>query len=217
MDIHQYFLFVTIAFFYIISPGPAVFLSINYGAVYGLKKTTVMLLGNSTGLAVIATISALGVGALIVSSSVLLNATKVLGALVLCYLGVKMIFSALKIKQGKSKAGKAKKTELDTQRGYVSFYKEGLFLALSNPKAIIFFTAIYPQFVSKGKENVFILFLLGATFVVISYTCLNLYVVFGKNILSKLLDDTGMMVMNLVSGVVFIGMSVMMLLSDLPK
>lgn len=214
MDVNQYFLFVTIAFLYIVSPGPAVFLAINYGAVYGFKKTTVMLLGNSSGLAIIATISALGIGALIIGSPMLLSATKILGALVLCYLGIKMILSALKTKKG-MQGNQVGNKVIDTTRGYLSFYKEGLFLALSNPKAIIFFTAIYPQFMIKEEQGFFHLILLGATFVVISYTCLNLYTLFGKTILSRLLDEKGVMVLNFLSGTVFIAMSVMMLVSDL--
>lgn len=87
----QYFLFFTVAFFYIISPGSAVFLSINYGARYGIKKTAVMLLGNSTGHAILAGISALGIGLMIIAAPTLLNTVKLLGACVLTWLGIKML------------------------------------------------------------------------------------------------------------------------------
>lgn len=211
MEINEYLLFITIAFAYIISPGPAVFLAINYGTLYGLKKTTIMLIGNATGIAVIAIISALGIGVFILSSEFLMSVIKILGFIVLFYIGSKMIIKSLKRK----KSQKNTSTNLDLNKKYRDFYKEGLLMALSNPKPIIFFVAIYPQFINKESENFLNLFILGISFVLISYLCLNIYALLGKTILSRLLKDNGLRNFNLLSGITFIIMSVMMLLTKI--
>lgn len=212
MTLHQYLVFITIAFFYIVSPGPAVFLAMNYGAMYGFKKATMMLLGNSTGLIILASISALGLGSLIVGLPVLLNTIKVIGAVVLFYLGVKMLLTAFHLRSQKRK-NITQKPEMN--RGYFSFYREGVLLALSNPKPIIFFSAIFPQFMTQESNNFLDLFILGGSFVLISYSCLNIYTLFGKTILARFLNQTGLLILNFVSGCLFIVMSVMLLFSDL--
>lgn len=219
MDLHQYLIFVSIAFFYIITPGPAVFLAINYGAVHGLKKTATLLLGNSSGLAILATISAFGLGSLIVKSFILLNIVKVLGAIVLFYLGCKMllsVFNGNKHQANKPKAVKEQDELMDDS--YLSFYKKGLMLALTNPKAIIFFTAIFPQFMTAGQSvqsNLLTMLFLGATFAVMSFFCMNTYNVLGQKVLARFLNDTGIKVLNFFSGIVFVAMSGALALADL--
>jgi len=54
VEISSYFIFLLIAFGYIASPGPAVFIAINGGASIGKKKTFVLLLGNTIGIGIIA-------------------------------------------------------------------------------------------------------------------------------------------------------------------
>lgn len=231
MDLHHYFIFVSIAFFYIISPGPAVFLAINYGAFHGIKKTAMVMLGNSTGLAILASVSAFGLGAIIVQSFFLLSLVKVLGAMVLFYLGCKMLWSALKPKARSTSFNETQrqdnivteqnsalsKSEI-TANNYASFYKKGLFLSLSNPKAIIFFTAIFPQFMTAGESiqsNLSTMLFLGATFAVMSFFCMNTYNILGQKVLARFLTNIGIKIMNLFSGALFIGMSGMLAFSDL--
>lgn len=223
MEFHQYLVFLSIAFFYIISPGPAVFLAINYGAVHGIKKTASLALGNSTGLAVLAIFSALGLGAVIIQSFLLLSVIKVLGALVLFYLGCKMLWSAMKPKiQAFESLSKPDDdiAKTVTDNGYFSFYKKGLFLSLTNPKAIIFFTAIFPQFMTAGKSvqvNLLTMFFLGITFAGISFVSLNVYGLLGQKILSKVLTDVGLRILDFISGATFVVMSGMLAFSDLSQ
>jgi len=203
VDVSQYLLFVSIAFVYIISPGPAVFLAISYGTIYGIRKTTMMLLGNASGISIIATISALGIGVFILSSDFLLNLIKIIG--------FSMVTSSIKAKKPRQTIS----SRFDSSKQYKDFYKEGLFMALSNPKAIIFFTAIYPRFLNREGEIFINLFILGFSFIFISYISLNVYAFLGKTILSNLLNDNGLRNFNLFSGITFLIMSFVMLLSEL--
>lgn len=208
MDNQSYFLFLSIAIAYIASPGPAVFLAINYGAIHGLKKTIFTLLGNTTGLGILAFISAIGIGAIIVNSIYITNFIKILGAMMLLYIGIKMIISSRKAKVLEVKTFDNRKKTM------VGFYKEGLLLSLSNPKPIIFFASIYPQFINFNNEATRQFFLLGVTFMVISLLCLVLYALVSKYTIGKVLDERKVRLFNLGSGVVFIFMAFLLIYYD---
>ena len=203
MILENYILFVTIAILYIASPGPAVFLAINYGALYGFKRVFITLLGNSTGLAILAFLSAIGIGAIIVNSIFLTNIIKILGAIFLVYICIKMILSYYKNKD-KSKNSQNIDDVISNQNN-LSSYKEGLFLALSNPKPIIFFTSIYPQFiVNSGDGIIKQFFIMGFTFTFLSLLCLSLYAILSLSVFKKFLSVKRVILLNLFSGVTFI-------------
>ena len=198
----DYFIFISIAIAYIASPGPAVFLSINYSAIYGFKRTFITLLGNTTGLGILVFISAVGVGTLIVNSPLVANIIKIIGSIVLLYIGIKMIMS-YRITEC---------IKLDkTNKSFYNSYKEGLILALSNPKPIIFFTSIYPQFIIiNGNENQQF-FILGCSFMFFSLLCLSLYAIISKYTLGKFLNDKRAKSFNLISGMTFITLAILLL------
>ncbi|MDB4257233.1 LysE family translocator [Arcobacteraceae bacterium] len=203
MNSQDYFIFIAIA--YIASPGPAVFLSINYSAIYGFKRTFVTLLGNTTGLGILAFISAVGVGTLIVNSPLVATIIKIIGAIVLLYIGIKMIVSSRLTEY--IKIDKKNKTD----KSFYNSYKEGLILALSNPKPIIFFTSIYPQFIIiNGNENQQF-FILGFSFMILSLLCLSLYAIISKYTLGKFLNDKRAKSFNFVSGITFIILAILLL------
>jgi homoserine/homoserine lactone efflux protein len=201
----DYFIFIFIAIAYIASPGPAVFLSINYSAIYGFKRTFVTLLGNTTGLGILAFVSAVGIGTIIINSPLLVNIIKIIGAIVLLYIGIKMIVSSKTIECIKID----KKNKID--KSFYSSYKEGLILALSNPKPIIFFTSIYPQFiVIDGNENQQFL-ILGFSFMILSLLCLSLYAIISKYTLGKFLNEQRSKSFNFSSGITFIILAILLL------
>lgn len=204
MSQNEYFIFLWVAFLYIASPGPAVFLAISYGTSYGVKKTALVLLGNSSGLGILSFLSAIGIGAVIISSPTIAQIIKILGAFVLVYIGLKMILSFTK-----SNLIKLKQVTNETRTNW-NLYKEGLFLALSNPKPIIFFSSIYPQFVKHNGEQIRDLALLGVTFMVLSFLTLITYGIISKNTLGKFLSKEKAKWFILFSGIVFIIIAILL-------
>lgn len=203
MELNNYFLFLSIALAYIISPGPAVFIAINYGALYRTKRTMVLLIGNTIGLGILSFISAIGIGFIIMSSPLLNNLSQIFGAFFLIYLGIKMIRSKVEfnIETKENSSGKS----------LYLFFKEGLLLSLSNPKPIIFFLSIYPQFIDYGERQNYQFLLLGGTFMVLSFVALNLYSIFSKFTFGKFLTDVRIKYFNLSSGVLLILMATLLL------
>jgi len=201
MALNEYITFLIVAISYIASPGPAVFIALNFGLNNNVKSAIFLFLGNTLGLGILAFISAIGVGSIIVSSPVASNVLKILGALFLIYLGIKMIKSKPKIE---TKAFTKKKSFLE--------FKEGVLLALGNPKPIIFFLSIYPQFIKEGNNVFFDFLLLAITFMICSFLILLGYVLISKYFLHKrIFKYLGKI--NIFSGVTLIVIAFLLLLT----
>jgi threonine/homoserine/homoserine lactone efflux protein len=206
VEISSYFIFLLISFGYIASPGPAVFIAINGGASIGKKKTFLLLLGNTIGIGIIALISALGVGSLILKSSFLTAVTSIIGAFWLCYLGGKMIASH--VTQNKSNNARVLERGQNHNRRFYS----GVILALTNPKPIVFFVSIYPQFIVLNSTKNMQLLLLGTTFMLLSLIILNVYSIVSNMTVGKILNERRARIFNVVFGVVFIVLGVFLII-----
>lgn len=148
MTTSTWLLFITISLLTAFSPGPAVLLAISNAIAWGPRKT---LFGSSLGSVVgIFTVSAAamaGLGTLLHSSAWLFAALKTAGAVYLIYLGWRqwtsknsMFDKPQMAEVSDSKVQKIQKTQADLAR-------QGLLVSLTNPKSILFFTALFPQFI----------------------------------------------------------------------
>lgn len=207
MSFPNYLTFLLIAVGYIASPGPAVFIAIYGGAHVGVLKTSVVVLGNTLGLALLAFISALGLGQLILESPLLTACTQIMGASWLGYMGVKMMLSHLD-----TGALDSSLSMLGNHDQYFRKFYNGLLLALTNPKPIIFFVSIYPQFIEPVGSINWQLFLLGVTFISLSFFILNFYSYASSITLGKILNAQRIRVFNLLFGGGFIVLGILLLL-----
>ncbi|MCU0937908.1 MAG: LysE family translocator [Burkholderiaceae bacterium] len=122
-----------------LSPGPAVMLVIAYGLTQGARRSVPATLGILSANTIYFALSATSLGALIAASPGFFTVVKWLGAAYLVYVALSAIFgkpSPLTVSDPGSR---------DASRG--SIYLAGLTLQLANPKTLIFFVAILPQFV----------------------------------------------------------------------
>ncbi|HKJ64756.1 MAG TPA: LysE family translocator [Desulfopila sp.] len=169
MDFDNWLLFSSIALVATITPGPAVLLVASHSIGYGVGRTVYTILGNITGLLVMSLLSVLGLSAVVMLSAAAFAVIKTIGALYLVYLGIRLwrygLFSAPPKPESPRWSGTVR----------LRFYKQGLMVALSNPKAIIFTTALFPQFLNHGSPLVPQFTLLAATFMSYSFVCLFLY------------------------------------------
>ncbi len=168
MDFDNWLLFSSIALVATITPGPAVLLVASHSIAYGVGRTVYTILGNITGLLVMSLLSVLGLSAVIMFSATAFGGIQTIGALYLVYLGIRLwrygFFSAPSKLESPRWSGTA-----------LRFYTQGLMVALSNPKAIIFTAALFPQFFDHGRPLVPQFTLLTATFMTYSFVCLFLY------------------------------------------
>lgn len=133
-------LFVTISLLTAFSPGPAVLLAVTNAVTSGPRKT---LLGSSMGSMVgIFSVSAAamaGLGTLLHTSAWLFAALKTAGAVYLVYLGWRQWSQPGSLFDKPLASAGAGRTQAELAR-------QGLLVSLTNPKSILFFTALFPQF-----------------------------------------------------------------------
>jgi len=166
-----FLLFISFALAASFTPGPAVMLSIHNALHLGWRHALWSSLGNISGLLVLATLSALGLNAVLQSSELAFMAVKVAGAAYLIWLGIQQWRKA-----GKSlvEASEASSGELAEYRPRTQFAR-GLKVALTNPKAIVFIAALFPQFISVAKPMAPQYAALTLTFMLISLLALSTY------------------------------------------
>jgi len=166
----NYLLFTVIATATILSPGPGVLLTLSNSLRYGVSGSIGGIVGISAGTFIVAGISATSLGFVLATSALAFSVIKFIGAAYLIYLGIKLWRSPHVEIRNERKSSKGLKLR----------FTEGLVLQLTNPKAIVFFLSIFPQFVSNKSDYVAQFWLLVAT-----YSCLVLIIHLGYSYLAK--------------------------------
>ena len=167
MPLSLYLTYCAVALVSVFTPGPAVMLAIHNGANHGWRRAVLSSFGNISGLFCLASVSMLGLGALMQTSALVFGIMKWLGAAYLIYLG---------IRQWRNAGGAAQAQQRSTQpQAPHALYREGLLLALTNPKAILFLTALFPQFIQPEASLVGQFLLLTLTFMAFSFAALMSY------------------------------------------
>lgn len=139
VDSHALASFTVAAFVLIVVPGPSVLFVVSRGVALGRRAAVVTAVGNAAGIYVQVMAVALGVGAIIERSVVILSAIRLLGAAYLVYLGVQAI------RHRRALASILDVGTLAPERRNLAL--EGFTVGVSNPKWVVFFTAILPQFI----------------------------------------------------------------------
>ncbi len=138
-----------------LSPGPAVFYVVSQG-IRALPRAVPATLGILSANAIYFSLSATSLGALIAASARFFTIAKWLGAAYLIYLGVKSLRAA-----ASSHAVALQSVAEGSERRRI--YLGALTLQLSNPKALLFFLALLPQFIDPHRAVVPQMLILAAT------------------------------------------------------
>ena len=147
------------------TPGPAVLLVLSHGLTRGMGASIWANLGILAGNAVYFALSATGLGAVLLASYEVFSAIRWLGAAYLIWLGVSAFLGRSEVIAVKpAVAASAGRT-----------FVNGLVLQVANPKALVFFTALLPQFIDPHGSVVAQVAILGVTSVVIEFFVLLAY------------------------------------------
>ena len=159
--------FSAVAWLAILSPGPAILLALRNGVAFGLRAVTWSALGNVTGVFMLSAAAMLGLGVLLKSSAILFGAVKLLGALYLFYVGLRHVFGRSSVLSGSAEQSAGAKTP-----PRFALYREAFLIAATNPKPILFFTALFPQFINANAPLLPQFFVLTGIFMVLSFVTL---------------------------------------------
>lgn len=193
----QLYLYILLSSLTIASPGPGVLLTITNTLNFNLKNAFSGIVGVAAGMGVISVIAASSIGVIIISSSFSLIFVKIIGASYLAYLGVKLFKSAPKV------FDENRMVNINEMPSTIARFRQGFLLSLLNPKPIVFFMALFPQFIDNTESYVFQFLILSLTFCLLVIVIHCLYGVFASTIKSKMSSDHLFSVLNKVGGVIF--------------
>ncbi|MFF3606894.1 LysE family translocator [Streptomyces sp. NPDC002463] len=128
-------------------PGPSVLFIVGRALAHGRGTALATVLGNLLGSYALVLAVALGVGALVQSSTTVFTAVKLAGAVYLVYLGVQAYRQ-----RGRLRADLT--TGEGERRGDLRTVLDGLLVGATNPKGLVFFAAVLPQFVNHDAGNI---------------------------------------------------------------
>lgn len=164
-------LFIVTTFVIVLSPGPAAITVTAEAASNGFKRSTLIIAGIAAANVVFFGLSATGISALIIASSTLFSIIKWIGVLYLLYLGFGAIFS---------NAGPLSISASNKGRAAIhKTFLRGFILELSNPKALLYFSALLPQFIDISRPIAPQLITLCLITVLLDLFCYSLYAYLG--------------------------------------
>ena len=171
MSIEVFLLYLATWSLVALSPGPAVMCAMSYATRYGLRSAFVGILGIQLGHFVFFGCTAFGLAALLARATTAFTALRVLGAFYLLFLGVRIIASTL----GNRRSLEATPV-LPPRR---SLLLQAFAIQITNPKALLFMSALLPQFIAPERPLAFQLAVLLVTTIVVDSAVLSAYAVFA--------------------------------------
>ena len=201
MSINQYLMFVVITSTFLMSPGPSVLLSISNGVRFGIRNSAIGVMGNVIAFQILMLLSAAGLGVVLTASSEIFNILKIAGAAYLIYLGVK-IWRSPTVKRS------AQFVENRDDSGPFNIFKHAFITTSSNPKALIYVSALLPQFINVQQSLLPQLVLLCSTSALIQFLIFMSYVAVGHKSSRWFENTKKLKLFNRMSGLTFIGFGV---------
>lgn len=164
-------LFALAALVTVATPGPTVLLALSNGSRHGLRGAAPGIAGALLSDMLLIAAAALGLGALLAASEAAFSVLKLLGAGYLAWLGLGLWRQPPAMA---TPGARAPDPGADAQR-----FRRSLLVALGNPKGLLFFSALLPQFVDPTAPQVAQYMTLGVVFVLIDGAVMVAYALLG--------------------------------------
>ena len=199
MNFETILTFSAVAAISIASPGPAALLAMRNAMNFGMRAVLWSSLGNVCGIFCLSGAAMLGLGALLKSSTLLFAIVKVLGAVYLFYVGIHHLL-------GRSSAVNSAVALSPGTSGFTPsrVWSEAFLLAATNPKPILFFTALFPQFIREHEALLPQFLVLTAIFMALSLCTLICYALVATRVKVFLLKPKISKWLDRVVGMVFV-------------
>ncbi|MDR9825542.1 LysE family translocator [Vibrio sp. FNV 38] len=204
MTLQTWMLYLVAVFILTASPGPSSLLCMTRAVTGGMKVGVATALGSLTAIMGILTFSFTGLGLMIASSELVFNLIKWAGAAYLIYLGCKALLSKQACYESNQSASQ------ESNRSVFKHFFSGFIVGASNPKAILFFTALFPQFIEL-QHGLFVQYLIFAiTFMIMELSWLLIYAYMGVKSSGWVFAKGRARMFNRLTGGVFIGAGVLL-------
>jgi threonine/homoserine/homoserine lactone efflux protein len=165
-------------------------------------------MGNIAGLFTLGIIAVTGLGTILKTSELIFNLVKYAGAAYLVYLGLKMFF------QEGLDFGKISRQATIPDASGGKIFLQAMGVAVSNPKAIVFLTALFPQFISIDRALIPQFAMLIITLMSFSFFFLMSYALLAHSAKTWLTGQKRVKAVNRASGSIFIGFGLLLATSS---
>ena len=175
LNIETWLAFVAASLVLTMTPGPSILLGVVHSMKYGARKTVLTALGDISANFLQMLLVAIGLGVVIANSELAFTIIKCFGVVTLLYMGFKMLLSKPALLQ----------TEEFSQVSVPAhkLFASGFFVAAGNPKAIVFFTAFFPQFIDPTQPLFPQMAIMCPTMAILDFTWVMLYALSAKRFL----------------------------------
>jgi len=147
----------------ILAPGPSVLFAIARAIAWGRATAIATVAGNALGMFSLSILIAFGLGPILERSELAFISVQILGGLYLIYLGIDALRHSKVHAEDMVNQGDIRPSSLRSIR-------DGFWVGALNPKGLVFFAAILPQFLDKDGSNLTgQLLLMGATFALLAF------------------------------------------------
>ncbi|MDP9893371.1 threonine/homoserine/homoserine lactone efflux protein [Variovorax boronicumulans] len=208
MSLSTYLLFLPACFAINMAFGPNNLLSVTNGARHGVSPAVIAASGRLVAFALMIAVAGLGMGAVLVASELAFDVIKYIGAAYLVWIGIRLLRAPAPTADVQSQ-GTAAPPSLR------ALARQEFTVAAGNPKAILVFTAFFPQFVVPGAyASSYVL--LGTTFLVFELVAIALYAMLGARMRRLANGSRAMRWFNKVSGSMMVGFGLILALTRRP-
>lgn len=180
----------------IVTPGPAILNTVRRATQLGFCKVLPTIFGNAVGLIIAGSFCAGGVATFVLASELLWTLFRWLGVAYLAFLGLQLILKHETLDLSGSAA---------PQISGKNLFGEAMLLAVANPKAVLFFVALFPQVIDPGKPILPQAALMIATYCTISILSLSSYSALASILRTRFITQARYRAFRVVSGVILLG------------
>jgi homoserine/homoserine lactone efflux protein len=169
MEFNLWLAYISVISLLIFSPGPSAILCLNHGVKYGAVKSLPTITGGCVAALFLMSLSAFGLGVLLLASAKTFLLVKLLGAAYLVYLGVGMW------REGAKGVSLTPNGTVTQPLSAIANFKTGFLVGISNPKDIIFFAALFPNFISLDHPQALQFMILALTWCIVDFSGMFFY------------------------------------------
>ncbi|MGP8296095.1 MULTISPECIES: LysE family translocator [unclassified Halomonas] len=201
MDVWLWLTYVGVITALISFPGPVALLCATHGLRFGRRSALATVLGGTLASLIMMVLSAMGLGAILATSETAFLLLKLAGGAYLVFLGIQAWLS-----QPITPAGPTQEVaENRPIRAPASqLFRRGFAVGISNPKDLLFFAALFPNFITVGEPQLIQFMILALTWLVVDIAMMSGYAVVGSSVGRWLGCPRRMRLFNRASGGVFI-------------
>ena len=203
MSVETYLIYLgVLAAFFVTPPDTSQLLIISNSLRHGLRRSLATVVGDLSANSIQMTLAAFGLTAVVATSADALWIIKWLGVAYLAWIGFKLIFSR-------------EQADAPTPAGG-HLFRQGFVTSMANPYAVVFFCALFPQFIDTARPVWPQLLILGVTYLLVDGVILVLWGWTARRTLGQFKSMTHQWV-NRVSGTLMLGAAVLLGLKDIDQ